>query len=110
MRKTYAYNSIIIGALLGITVGASTKSVVWGIVVGLAVSVVGFIIIKLVENALYAAANKATKKAQDAYQRRKARKIQETDKYDPPTTTRFPGNNSSEYQSNANGNQDTYYN
>lgn len=110
MRKTYAYNSIIIGALLGITVGASTESVVLGIVVGLAVSVVGFIIIKLIENALYAAANKATNKAQEAYQRRKAQKMQESDNYNPPATTQFPGNNSSEYQSNANDNQDTYYN
>ena len=92
MRKTYAYNSIIIGALLGITVGASTKNVVLGIVVGLAVSVVGFIIIKLIEYDLF------------IYSRINI------DKYDPPTTTRFPGNNSSEYQSNANGNQDTYYN
>lgn len=45
MRKTYAYNSIIFGFLFGLLVGMTTKSVVLGILTGLGVSVVGFIVI-----------------------------------------------------------------
>ena len=79
MRKTYAYNSIIIGVLLGLGVGASAKSVILGIIVGIIVSVAGFFIIKLIENALYNAANKATNKITESYQKRKAEKMRSFD-------------------------------
>ena len=74
MRKTYAYNSIIFGILLGILIGISTKSAVIGILAGLGIAVVGFVIIRLLENALYKGADKLTDKATEAIERRKAEK------------------------------------
>lgn len=66
MRKTYAYNSIIVGALVGVIVYASTDgSVALALLATIAVSVVGFIIIKAIENVIakgYEAASDATVK------------------------------------------------
>lgn len=74
MRVTYAYNSIIFGVLLGVLVYAATKSIILGVVVGIAVTVVGFIIIRAIENALYKAANKTYDRISEAHQRRKEQK------------------------------------
>ena len=74
MRRTYAYNSITIGTLVGILVVVSTENLALGIIALLAVSVVGFIVIRLIENALYAGMNKAVDAAVDAYGRHKAKK------------------------------------
>lgn len=51
MRKTYAYNSIIFGVLIGLLVYAKAN-IALGIVAGLAVSIVGFVLIRFIEDAL----------------------------------------------------------
>ena len=60
MRKTYAFNGIIIGVLFGILVWAKTNSSVAGIGVAIAVSVVAFLIIRGIENAISAGVDKAS--------------------------------------------------
>ena len=62
MRKTYAYNSITIGILLGILVWISANSAILGILTGLAVSVVGFFIIRMLENAVNKGVDKVSEK------------------------------------------------
>ena len=52
MRKTYAYNSIIIGVLVGLLAWASTENVVLGVLACVGVSIVGFVIIRLIEQAI----------------------------------------------------------
>ena len=59
MRKTYAYNSVIIGSLLGILIWAETESIVLGVLAAIAVTIIGFIVIRLLENILSAGADKA---------------------------------------------------
>lgn len=76
MRKTYAYNSIIIGVLVALLVYVSTESVALGILTLLGVSVVGFIVIRLIENAIGAGVNKAADAASKAWQNRKQNKNQ----------------------------------
>lgn len=56
MRKTYAYNSIIFGVLIGLLVYSKTN-IVLGVIAGLAVSIVGFVLIKFIEDALYHASD-----------------------------------------------------
>ncbi len=70
MRKTYAYNSIIIGVLLGLLVGIKAGTAL-GIIVGIAVSVVGFFIIRAIENVLYKGADAATKAVKNAIDNKK---------------------------------------
>ncbi len=69
MRKTYAYNSVIIGALLGILVWAETESTVLGVLACIMISIIGFIVIQLLENTLYAASDKAADAVGDAVRR-----------------------------------------
>ena len=71
-RKTYAYNSIIIGILVGILAYVSTENIVLGILALLGVSIVGFVVIKLLENALYKGADMAADAAAKAIQNRKS--------------------------------------
>lgn len=53
MRKTYAYNSITIGVLVGIVVYATSNgSIALAILATLAVSVIGFVIFRVLENAI----------------------------------------------------------
>ena len=52
MRKTYAYNSIIIGVLIGLLAWASTENVVLGVLACVGVSIIGFVIIRLIEQAI----------------------------------------------------------
>ena len=59
MRKTYAYNSIIIGVLLAVVVLASTENTVLAVITLLGVSILGFVIIRALENAMYKGADKA---------------------------------------------------
>ena len=75
MRKTYAYNSIIFGALLGMLVYVSADSIALGIVTCVAVSVVGFIIIRLIENAINKGVDKAVDSVSNAYRKHKAKKV-----------------------------------
>ncbi len=74
MRRTYAYNSIIFGALLGIGAYAATESIALGIIACLAVSIVGFIIIRAIERAIDKGVDKAAEKIGEAHRRRKAEK------------------------------------
>ena len=76
MRKTYAYNSIIIGVLLGLLVYVSTENVILAIATCLAASVVGFIIIRLIENALYKGVDKAADAVSKVWQKHKDNKDQ----------------------------------
>ncbi|MBQ4290344.1 MAG: hypothetical protein II719_04035 [Clostridia bacterium] len=74
MRKTYAYNSIIIGVLVGILVGVSTNNLVLAILACLGISIVGFILIRLLENALSRGVDKAVDAATKAYENHKQNK------------------------------------
>ena len=78
MRKTYAYNSIIIGVLVGLLVGVSTENIVLAILALLGISIVGFVVIRFLEKLLWKALNKgvdaATDAAGKAYRNYKARK------------------------------------
>ena len=61
MRKTYAYNSIIIGVLVGLLAWVSTENVVLGILACVGVSVVGFVIEKAIGKGIDAATDAAAK-------------------------------------------------
>ena len=74
MRKTYAYNSIIIGVLVGLLAWASTESVVLGVLACVGVSIVGFVIIRLIEQAVSKGVDAAADAASKAYRNHKARK------------------------------------
>ena len=69
MKKTYAYNSVIIGVVLGILVWATTENMVLGILACFAVSVVGFIAIRFLENLVSKGAEKAYDTAKKAYKK-----------------------------------------
>ena len=75
MRRTYAYSSIGIGAVLGVLVVALTDSLPLGIITLIVVAVVGFIAIRALENLIYkgvnTAANAAASKVQEAYRKHK---------------------------------------
>lgn len=71
MRKTYAYNSIIIGFLVALYVYVSTESLVLGIVTLLGVSIVGFIAIRAIERLIGKGVDKAVDAASNAMQNRK---------------------------------------
>ena len=90
MRKTYAYNSITIGVLVGLLVGLSTDNVVLAVLAALGVSVVGFIVIRLIENAISAGVDKVADKATDAYRKHKEQKMMQNGGYTQPNTTRMP--------------------
>ncbi|MBQ7070017.1 MAG: hypothetical protein IJM87_01885 [Ruminococcus sp.] len=71
MRKTYAYNSIIIAFLLALVIYLSTESTVLTVVAFFAIAIGGFVLIKAIENALYKGVNKAVDAAADAIRKRK---------------------------------------
>lgn len=58
MRRTYAPNAIIIGVLIGFLV-AVKANVVLGILAGLGVSVLGWVLIRAFENVMYKAGDAA---------------------------------------------------
>ena len=99
-RKTYAYNSIIIGFVIGFTVWASTRSILLAILAGLGIAVVGFIIIRVIENALYKGVDKAVDKISDAHQRRKAAAAQKMGQTQS-LASRYTGNASLSRSSNS---------
>ncbi|MBE5851257.1 MAG: hypothetical protein E7298_14205 [Lachnospiraceae bacterium] len=72
MRKTYAYNSIIVGFLLGWIVWIKAGAAL-GIITGIAVSVVGFVIIRAIEQALSKGVDAAVIAAKKARENRKQR-------------------------------------
>lgn len=95
MRRTYAYNSIVFGFLLGTIVWLSANSPVLGILVGIAVSVVGFIVIRLIENAIDKGVDKAADSISKAYRSHKAKKAYENgapvSQAPARPVTQFPG-------------------
>ncbi|MBQ4382425.1 MAG: hypothetical protein II794_06800 [Oscillospiraceae bacterium] len=76
-RKTFAFNSIIIGVLLGLLVWATTENVVLGVVTAVGVSVVGFFLIRFLENLLYKGVDAAADKIGQAIQKKKEEKEQD---------------------------------
>ncbi len=58
MRRTYAPNAIVIGVLVGLLV-AVKANVVLGVLAGLGVSVLGWVLIRAFENAMYKAGDAA---------------------------------------------------
>lgn len=58
MRKTYAPNAIVIGVLIGLLVAVKVNMVL-GVIAGLAVSILGWVLIRTFENALYRAGDAA---------------------------------------------------
>ena len=71
MRKTYAYNSIIIGVLVGLLAWVSTENVVLGILACVGVSIVAFVIIRLIEQAISKGVDAAADAAAKAYRKHK---------------------------------------
>ena len=71
MRKTYAYNSIIIGVLVGLLAWASTKNVVLGVLACVGVSIIGFVIIRIIEKAIGKGVDAAADAAAKAYRKHK---------------------------------------
>ena len=59
-RKTYAYNGITFGMLAGIAAAVGTDSLVIGIIVLTVVSIISFLIIRALENAMYKGADKVS--------------------------------------------------
>ena len=89
-RKTYAYNSIIFGFLLGFLVYATSKSTALAVLTGIGVSVVGFFIIRLIENAVYKGVNKASDKIIEVYRRQKEQKGMENGSFIKPGAAQTP--------------------
>ena len=70
MRKTYAYNGIILGVLLGIVAGAYTDSVVLGVIAAIGASVICFLVIRAIENAISRGVDAASDKISEAFANR----------------------------------------
>ena len=70
MKKTYAPNSIIIGVLIGLLVWVTVNPVL-GVVAGIGVSVVGWIVIRMLENLIDKGVNAAETAITNAADRRK---------------------------------------
>ena len=75
MGKTYAYNSIIFGVLVGLLAWASTKNVVLGVLACVGVSIVGFVIIRFIEKAISKGVDAAADAAAKAYQKHKEQNV-----------------------------------
>lgn len=58
MRKTYAPNAIIVGVFVGLLVALKVNIVI-GVIAGLAVSILGWVLIRAFENAVYRAGDAA---------------------------------------------------
>ena len=74
MRKTYAYNSIIIGILIGILIYVSSNNAILAVLACLGISVAGFFIIRALENAVSKGVDKAVDAATRAYENHKQNK------------------------------------
>ena len=90
MNKTYAYNSIIIGVLVGLLVGVKTDSIPLAILACLGVSIVGFIIIRMFEKAVDKGIDKASDKITEMHQRRKDERSAANGTYEKRETTKMP--------------------
>lgn len=107
-RRTYAFNSIIIGFLLGFLVYATSKSIALAILTGIGVSVVGFIIIRLIENAISKGVDKASDKISEAYHRHKEQKAIENGTYVKPETTQMPDRTTTQFPQRSENTDDEF--
>ncbi len=71
-RKTWAYNGIVIGFLIGLWVWGLTQSTPLAVLAGIGVSIVAFLGIRFLENLIYNGAEKAEEKIREAYENRKS--------------------------------------
>ena len=71
LRKTYAYNSVIIGVLVGLLVWVFMENAVLGILAFVGVSVVGFFIIRFIEKAIGKGVDAAVDATARAYKKRR---------------------------------------
>ncbi|MCQ2534775.1 MAG: hypothetical protein MJ172_09440 [Clostridia bacterium] len=67
MRKTYAYNGIILGFVLGLAAWAYTENTAIGIAAGIASAIIIFIIIRSIENGIYKAGDAITRRLDDMH-------------------------------------------
>lgn len=74
MRKTYAYNSVIIGVLVGMLFVVK-GNVALGIILGIVITVGGFLLIRAIENALYKGADAAGQAVVNAINKKKEQKL-----------------------------------
>lgn len=70
MRKTYAYNGITLGIVLGLFVGVATGSGVLAVIAMIVLSVLCFAGIRLLENAVDAGVDKAANAIKNKYNER----------------------------------------
>lgn len=73
MERTYAPNAIIIGVLIGVVV-ALKVNIVLGIIAGLGVSILGWVLIRAFEKAVYKAGNAAEDAIRKKIDERKGKK------------------------------------
>ena len=71
MRRTFAYNGIIIGILVGLLIGVAAKSAAVMIIAMIGISILAFAIIRLFENAVSAGVDKAASAIEDKINERK---------------------------------------
>ena len=71
MKKTFAYSSITIGVLVGLLAWASTENVVLGVLACVGVSIIGFVIIRFIEQAIDKGIDVAADAAVKAYRKHK---------------------------------------
>lgn len=77
MRKTYAYNAIAIGAVVGLLIWAYMENVALAIVAAVGISIVGFVAIRFIEKAIEAGVDAAADAAAKAYRKHKEKKESE---------------------------------
>ena len=69
MKETYAPNAIVIGVLFGIVVTLKTNMIL-GILVGLAISILGWILIRAFEDTVERAVDKAGNAIEDTIRKK----------------------------------------
>ncbi len=74
MRRTYKYNGIVVGVLLGLLIGLKTENVVLGVIAAIALSVVGVLAIQWIERLIEHGVDSAFQAGKNAYDKRKAEK------------------------------------
>lgn len=73
MRRTYAPNAILIGVLFGILIALKVNAIL-GILAGVGISILGWALIRVFENALYKAGDAATDAIQKKINEKKIKK------------------------------------
>lgn len=70
MRKTYAYNGIILGIVFGLAAWAYTENTIVGIVVAVVGSIAIFAIIRAIENGISKAGDAITRSLDERHSRK----------------------------------------